>query len=72
MFWLPNMKILDKKRTFSVKIRQKDKYVKKQFLVSKKIILFYMVRRTEMYILECSKKQINIAPITSVFVGFSD
>ena len=66
------MKILDKKRTFSVKIRQKDKYVKKQFLVSKKIILFYMVRRTEMYILDCSKKQINIAPITSVFVGFSD
>ena len=66
------MKIFDKKRTFSVKIRQKDKYVKKQFLVSKKIIRFYMVRRTKMYILECSKKQINIAPITSVFVGFSD
>ena len=29
MFWLSNMKILDERRTFSVKDKQKSKYVKK-------------------------------------------
>ena len=40
MFWLSNMKILDERRTFSVKNKQKGKYVKKQFLVSKRLIPF--------------------------------
>ena len=34
------MKILDERRTFSVKNKQKGKYVKKQFLVSKRLIPF--------------------------------
>ena len=38
MFSLPNVKILDKKRTF--KNKQEVKYVKKLFLVSKRLIQF--------------------------------
>ena len=40
MFSLPNVKILDKKRTFSVKNEQEVKYVKRLFLVSKRLIQF--------------------------------
>ena len=38
MFSLPNVKILDKKRSF--KNKQEVKYVKKLFLVSKRLIQF--------------------------------
>ena len=40
MFQLPNLKILDKKIIFSVKNKSIDKYVKKPFLVSKRLIKF--------------------------------
>ena len=40
LFRLPNVKILDKKRFFSFKNKQKGKYVKKQFLVFKTFIQF--------------------------------
>ena len=41
LFRLTNVKIIDKKRIFfSVKNKQKDKYVKKQFLASKRLIQF--------------------------------
>ena len=40
VFWLRNMKILDKKIIFSVKNKQKGKYVKSCFLISKRITQF--------------------------------
>ena len=40
LFQLPNVKILDKKRIFAVKNKQKGKYVEKQCLVSKTLIQF--------------------------------
>ena len=69
LFRLPNVKILDEKRTFLVKNKQKGKYVEKQSLISTWIKLhvtpFYMIREQEIYVLGCSKKQkLNITLIT--------
>ena len=41
LFRLPNVKMLDKKRIFSVKNKQKGTYVKKQILVYKCLIQFF-------------------------------
>ena len=38
LFWLPNVKILDKRRVFFVKNKQNGKYVEKWFLVSKTLL----------------------------------
>ena len=40
LFRLPNLKTLDKKKIFSVKNKQKGKYVENCFLVSKTLIPF--------------------------------
>ena len=63
LFRLPNMKISDKKKSFSVKSNQKGKYIKKYFWASERLIqflnkattLFYMIREQEIYIIEWSK-----------------
>ena len=61
------MKIKDKKIIFSVKNKQKGKYAKKKFLVSKRLIQFLNKPTYNSFLLECSKKhKTNIKLITLV------